>query len=325
MEVNVKVLSCIVITLALLVSCSTVSEIEGGEDTKVDEVKETEISQEEFEELFGKKDYFSFPEEIIETTTLEPLVLEEEKEEEIIPWEETSDVVEDFVEDLSVPEEIPFVFPIREEETEWFAVPEIEIVKQDEILESAIVDEIPEITSSPTLFPSPQSADKSADNESLQKSEIDVIERQETAIEEELEAEKTEVEIEIATTFDEEIPNIEDILQGRERTEPKRVIITSFFLSHPLVSAICLCIVIFVIVGLIVYRFGKRNATKYGGDNSPEASSEREEENAEPEPSTISDVGVPTIQEESQAMDIIEGEESYKKLVEKNLEQFYSF
>lgn len=320
MEVNVKVLSCIVIALALLVSCSTLSEIESVEDTKIDEVKETEISQEEFEELFGKKDFVSFPEEIIETTTLEPLVLEEEETEEIIPWEETSDVVEVFVEDLSVSEEIPFVFPIKEEETEWVAVPEIEILKQEEIIESAIVDEIPEITSSPTLFPLLQSADKSADNESLQESEIDVIERQETTIEEELETEKAEVEREISTTFDEETPNIEDILQGRERTEPKRVIFTSFFLSHPLVSAICLCIVIFAIVGLIVYRFGKRNAAKYGGDNSSEASSERDEENAEPESSTISAVGVPDIKQEASLMDIIEGEESYKKLVENNLE-----
>ena len=51
-----KVLSIVLIVVFLFVSCSTVSEGENKEELGIDDVKETEMTQEEFEGIFGKKE-----------------------------------------------------------------------------------------------------------------------------------------------------------------------------------------------------------------------------------------------------------------------------
>ena len=73
-----KVLSIVFIVVFLLVSCSTIYEGERIEEAGIDDiVKETEMTQEEFEGIFGKKDYYtSIYGDDVEMTDLNHLDLE---------------------------------------------------------------------------------------------------------------------------------------------------------------------------------------------------------------------------------------------------------
>ena len=126
-----KVLSIVLIVVFQFMSCGTLSEGERIEETGIDDVKETEMSQEEFEGIFGKKEYStSIDGDDVEITNLDPLVLGGVGDLEV-----SSVVEEDIPLDDTIFEEIEIVmpesgsfFPSVVEESEWFCVPEIEII-----------------------------------------------------------------------------------------------------------------------------------------------------------------------------------------------------
>ena len=102
-----KVLSIVLIVVFLFMSCGTLSEGERIEETGIDDVKETEMSQEEFEGIFGKKEYStSIDGDDVEITNLDPLVLEDNGDLEV-----SSVVEEDIPLDTTLFEETETVMP----------------------------------------------------------------------------------------------------------------------------------------------------------------------------------------------------------------------
>ena len=74
----------------------------------------------------------------------------------------------------------------------------------------------------------------------------------------------------------------------------------------------------FIVIAAIVYKIGEKKAAEYK-ERDERKIGEEEEEQKEPEPPTLSNVGVPDKTEESTGMDILKGEERYSKLVERSL------
>ena len=75
----------------------------------------------------------------------------------------------------------------------------------------------------------------------------------------------------------------------------------------------------FIVIAAIVYKIGEKKAAEYK-ERDERKIGEEEEEQKEPEPPTLSNVGVPDKTEESTGMDILKGEERYSKLVERSLD-----
>ena len=314
-----KVLSIVLIVVFLFVSCSTVYEGERIEEAGIDDiVKETEMTQEEFEGIFGKKDYYtSIDGDDVEMTGLDPLVLEDIGDLEVSP-----DVEEDIPLDNTLFEEkevaIPesdFIFPNETEESEWFDVPEIEIIEEAKVIEQE------EDVYSPTLFDTSelvvlyQSEEKSAEDESLSDVDESASEEQKTVLEREIGS----VEAISAGEEDESFITIEGILSKEEKVEPRMKSIFMFLSSKPLLCAIILSLVAFGSVGYIVIRIEKKRLFKgvdVNGSIVPEENvGESEEEPFSPSPDII---GVPD-NDGKEKMDIRKGEESYSTLVENSL------
>ncbi len=313
-----KFLSIVLIIVSLFVSCSTVSEGERIEETGVDDVKETEMSQEEFEGIFGKKEYStSIDGDDVEITNLDPLVLEDVGVLEVSPVvEEDIPLDNTFFEEKEVA--IPksdFIFPDETEESEWFDVPEIEIIEEAKVIEQE------EDVSSPTppdaskfivLY---QSEEKSAEDESLLSVGESALEEQEIVLESEIGS----VEAISAGDKDETFITIEGILNGEEKVEPRMKSILMFFAAKPLLSAIILSLVAFGSIGYIIMSIEKKRSSKgvdVNGSIVPEENvEESEEEPLSPSPDII---GVPE-NDGKEKKDIREGEESYSALVENNL------
>ena len=74
----------------------------------------------------------------------------------------------------------------------------------------------------------------------------------------------------------------------------------------------------FIVIAAIVYKIGEKKAAEYKERDERKIGEEKEEQK-EPEPPTLSNVGVPDKTEESTGMDILKGEERYSKLVERSL------
>ena len=73
----------------------------------------------------------------------------------------------------------------------------------------------------------------------------------------------------------------------------------------------------FIVIASIVYKIGEKKAAEYKERDERKIGEEKEEQK-EPEPPTLSNVGVPDKTEESTGMDILKGEERYSKLVERS-------
>ncbi|MCI7605735.1 MAG: hypothetical protein MSS69_03140 [Spirochaetales bacterium] len=175
-----KILSVVLIFTVLLASCTTVEEIESSEDLEVDEVKGTEMTQEEFEELFGKKDFYSYPKSIVEVNAdIDPVVLEKIVEKDLVfdAVDNVTIIDEELFEESSLVEETPFVFPLREENDEWVSVPEIETIEMVESVESTLLEEdVSVVPETPTLFLLSQSAEISEEDDKASYDEIITIE-----------------------------------------------------------------------------------------------------------------------------------------------------
>lgn len=74
-----------------------------------------------------------------------------------------------------------------------------------------------------------------------------------------------------------------------------------------------------IVIAVIVYKIGEKKAAEYKERDERKIGEEKEEQK-EPEPPTLSNVGVPDKTEESTGMDILKGEERYSKLVERSLD-----
>ena len=83
-------------------------------------------------------------------------------------------------------------------------------------------------------------------------------------------------------------------------------------------KAICVILATFIVIAAIVYKIGEKKAAEYKERDERKIGEEKEEQK-EPEPPTLSNVGVPDKTEESTGMDILKGEERYSKLVERSL------
>ena len=296
-------------------SCGTLSEGERIEETGIDDVKETEMSQEEFEGIFGKKEYStSIDGDDVEITNLDPLVLGD-----VGDLEDSSVVEEDIPIDSTLFEEtevaIPdsdFIFPGETEESEWFDVPEIELIEESKVIgqeEDLPLPTPPDASEFIVLY---QSEEKSAEDESLLSDGESALEEQETVFGDEVESMEA---IHIGEE-DESFITIEEILSGEEKVEPRMKSIFMFLSSKPLLSAIILSIVAFGSVGYIVMRIEKKRSLKdVDADNSDALEECVEEEPLSPSPDII---GVPE-NDGKEKMDIREGEESYSALVENNL------
>ena len=314
-----KVLSFVLIVVFLFVSCSTVYEGERIEEAGIDDiVKETEMTQEEFEGIFGKKDYYtSIDGDDVETTGLDPLVLEDVGVLEVSPVVEEDIPLDNtlFEEKEVVIPESDFIFPDETEESEWFDVPEIEIIEEAKVIEQE------EDVSSPTLPDTSefvvlyQSEEKSAEDESLSDADESASEEQETGLKSEIGS----VEAILAGEEDESFITIEEILSREEKVEPRMKSIFMFLSSKPLLCAIILSLVAFGSVGYIVIRIEKKRSSKGVCVNGPivpeENVEESEEEPLYPSPDII---GVPE-NDGKEKMDIRKGEESYSTLVENSL------
>ena len=310
-----KVLYIILIVVFLFMSCGTLSEGERIEETGIDDVKETEMSQEEFEGIFGKKEYStSIDGDDVEITNLDPLVLGD-----VGDLEDSSVVEEDIPIDSTLFEEtevaIPdsdFIFPGETEESEWFDVPEIELIEESKVIgqeEDLPLPTPPDASEFIVLY---QSEEKSAEDESLLSDGESALEEQETVFGDEVESMEA---IHIGEE-DESFITIEEILSGEEKVEPRMKSIFMFLSSKPLLSAIILSIVAFGSVGYIVMRIEKKRSLKdVDADNSDALEECVEEEPLSPSPDII---GVPE-NDGKEKMDIREGEESYSALVENNL------
>lgn len=310
-----KVLSIVLIVVFLFMSCGTLSEGERIEETGIDNVKETEMSQEEFEGIFGKKEYStSIDGDDVEITNLDPLVLGD-----VGDLEDSSVVEEDIPLDTTLFEETEivmpesdFIFPDETEESEWFDVPKIEVIEESKVIgqeEDLPLPTPPDTSEFIVLY---QSEEKSAEDESVLSDNESAIEEQESVIEEEpvsLEAVSFEAEHDSFIT-------IEDVLSGEEEVEPRRKSILMLLASKPLLSAIILAVVAFGSIGYIVMRIDKkRSLNDVDAGNSACLEECDEEEPLSPSPDII---GVPE-SEGKEKMDIREGEESYSTLVENNL------
>ena len=314
-----KVLSIVVIIVFLFVSCSTVYEGERIEEAGIDDiVKETEMTQEEFEGIFGKKDYYtSIDGDDVEMTDLDPLVLGDVGDLEVSPVVEEDIPLDNtlFEEKEVVIPESDFIFPDETEESEWFDVPEIEIIEEAKVIEQE------EDVSSPTLPDTSefvvlyQSEEKSAEDESLSDADESASEEQETVFESEIES----VEAISTGDKDESFITIEEILSREEKVEPRMKSLFMFLSSKPLLCAIILSLVAFGSVGYIVMRIEKERSSKgvdVNGSIVPEENvEESEEEPLSPSPDII---GVPD-NDGKKKMDMREGEESYSTLVENSL------
>lgn len=84
-------------------------------------------------------------------------------------------------------------------------------------------------------------------------------------------------------------------------------------------KAICVILATFIVIAAIVYKIGEKKAAEYKERDERKIGEEKEEQK-EPEPPTLSNVGVPDKTEESTGMDILKGEERYSKLVERSLD-----
>ena len=311
-----KFLSIVLIIVSLFVSCSTVSEGDNKEELGIDDVKETEMTQEEFEGIFGKKEYYtSIDGEDVEITDLDTVVMEDEE-----VWEEPAVVEEDVSLDISLFEEtesfVPesdFVFPSGIEESEWVDVPEIEVLEETEVIEQEDVS-LPAPSDTTELIVLYQSEEKSAEDESVLSDNESALEEQETVIEEESESLEA-VPIEDEDDF---FITIEEVLSGEEKVEPRRRSILMLLASKPLLSAIILAIVAFSSIGYIIMGIEKKRTFRdvdYDDSTVTEEDDESEEEPLSPSPEII---GVP-IDDDKEKMDIREGEESYSALVEESL------
>ena len=310
-----KVLSIVLIVVFLFVSCGTLSEGERIEETGIDDVKETEMSQEEFEGIFGKKEYStSIDGDDVEITNLDPLVLEDNGDlevssvvEEDIPLDDT--LFEET--EIFMPESGSF-FPSVVEESEWFDVPEIEVIEESKVIgqeEDLPLHTPPDASEFIVLY---QSEEKGADDESLLSVGESALEEQETVFESEIE----NVEAISAGDKDESFITIEEILGGQDKVEPGMKSILMFFAAKPLLSAIILSLVAFGSVGYIVMIIDKkRSINDVDAGNSACLEECDEEEPLSPSPDII---GVPE-NDGKENMDIREGEESYSALVENSL------
>ena len=74
----------------------------------------------------------------------------------------------------------------------------------------------------------------------------------------------------------------------------------------------------FIVIAAIVYKIGEKKAAEYKERDERKIGEEKEEQK-EPEPPTLSNVGAPDKTEESTGMDILKGEERSSKLVERSL------
>ena len=312
-----RFLSIVLIIVSLFVSCSTVSEGENKEELGIDDVKETEMTQEEFEGIFGKKEYYTFIDgDDVEMTDLDPVVMEDEE-----TWEEPVVVEEDVSLDISLFEETEsfvsendFVFPSVIEEIEWVDVPEIEVLEETEVIEQEDLS-LPAPSDASEFIVLYQSEEKSAEDESLSDVDENASEEQETVFESETES----IKAISADEEDESFITIEEILSGEEKVEPRMKSVLMFFAAKPLLSAIILSLVAFGSVGYIVMRIEKERSSKgvdVNGSIVPEENvEESEEEPFSPSPDII---GVPD-NDGKEKMDIRKGEESYSTLVENNL------
>ena len=310
-----KVLSIVLIVVFLFMSCGTLSEGERIEETGIDNVKETEMSQEEFEGIFGKKEYStSIDGDNVEITNLDPLVLED-----VGDFEVSSVAEEDIPLDTTLFEETGIVipesdsiFPSVVEESEWFDVPEIEVIEESKVIgqeEDLPLPTPPDASEFIVLY---QSEEKSAENESLLSVGESVLEEQETVFGDEVES----MEAVPIGEEDESFITIEGILSGEKKVEPRMKSILMFFAAKPLLSAIILSLVAFGSVGYIVMRIEKKRSLN-DVDVGDSACLEEcdEEEPLSPSPDII---GVPE-NDDKKKMDIREGEESYSALVENSL------
>ena len=314
-----KVLSFVLIVVFLFVSCSTVYEGERIEEAGIDDiVKETEMTQEEFEGIFGKKDYYtSIDGDDVEMTDLDPLLLEDVGVLEVSPVVEEDIPLDNtlFEEKEVVIPESDFIFPNETEESEWFDVPEIEIIEEAKVIEQEEDVSSPTLSDTSELIVLYQSEDKSAEDESLLNVDESASEEQETVLESETES----IKAISADEEDESFITIEEILSKEEKVEPRMKSIFMFLSSKPLLCAIILSLVAFGSVGYIVMRIEKKRLSKgvdVNGSIVPEENvEESEEEPLSPSPDII---GVPE-NDDNKKMDIREGEESYSTLVENNL------
>ena len=310
-----KVLSIVLIVVFLFMSCGTLSEGERIEETGIDNVKETEMSQEEFEGIFGKKEYSTTIDgDDVEITNLDPLVLGDVGDLEV-----SSVVEEDIPLDTTLFEETGIVmpesdsiFPSVVEESEWFDVPEIEVIEESKVIgqeEDLPLPTPPDASEFIVLY---QSEEKSAEDESLLSVGESALEEQETVFESEIE----NVEAISAGDKDESFITIEEILSGKEKVEPRMKSILMFFAAKPLLSAIILSLVAFGSVGYIVMRIEKkRSLNDVDVDDSACLEECDEEEPLSPSPDII---GVPE-NDGKEKKDSREGEKSYSALVENNL------
>ena len=313
-----KVLSIVLIVVFLFMSCSTLSEGERIEETGIDNVKETEMSQEEFEGIFGKKEYStSIDGDDVEITNLDPLVLEDNGDlevssvvEEDIPLDDTL-----FEETEIVMPESDFIFPDETEESEWFDVPEIEIIEEAKVIEQEENVSSPTLSDTSELVVLYQGEEKSAEDESLSDVDESASEEQKTVLESEIEG----VEAINVGDKDESFITIEEILSREEKVEPRMKSIFMFLSSKPLLCAIILSLVAFGSVGCIVMRIEKKRSSK-GVDVNGSIVPEEDVEESEDEPLSPSPdiIGVPE-NDGKEKMDIRKGEESYSTLVENNL------
>lgn len=310
-----KVLSIVLIVVFLFMSCGTLSEEERIEETGIDDVKETEMSQEEFEGIFGKKEYSTSIEgDDVEITNLDPLVLGgvgdlevSSVAEEDIPLDTTL-----FEETETVMPESDFIFPDETEESEWFDVPKIEVIEESKVIGKEEDLPLPTPPDASELIVLYQSEEKSAEDESLLSVGESALEEQETVFGDEVES----MEAIPIGEEDESFITIEEILSGKEKVEPRMKSILMFFAAKPLLSAIILSLVAFGSVGYIVMRIEKKRSLNDVDVGDPACLEEcDEEEPLSPSPDII---GVPE-SEGKENMDIREGEESYSTLVENNL------
>ncbi|MGN0840926.1 MAG: hypothetical protein ACI4NB_08865 [Candidatus Ornithospirochaeta sp.] len=311
-----KFLSIVLIVVFLFMSCGTLSEGERIEETGIDDVKETEMTQEEFEGIFGKKQYYtSIDREDVEMTDLDPVVMEDEevREEPVVVEEDVSLDIPLFAETESFVPESDFVFPGGIEESEWVDVPEIEVLEETEIIEQEDVS-LPAPSDATELIVLYQSEEKSAEDESVLSDYESALEEQETVIEEESESlEAVSIEDE-----DDSFITIDEVLSGKEKVEPRRKSILMLLASKPLLSAIILAIVAFSSIGYIIMGIEKKRSfrdVEYDDSTTLEEDEESEEEPLSPSPDII---GVP-VDDDKEKMDIREGEESYSALVEESL------
>lgn len=314
-----KVLSIVLIIVFVFVSCSTVYEGERIEETGIDDiVKETEMTQEEFEGIFGKKDYYtSIDGDDVEITDLDPLVLGDVGDLEVSPVVEEDIPLDNTLfeeKEVAIPES-DFIFPDETEESEWFDVPEIEITEEAKVIEQEEDVSSPTPSDTSELIVLYQGEEKSAEDESLLNVDESASEEQKTVLESEIEG----VEAINVGDKDESFITIEEILSREEKVEPRMKSIFMFLSSKPFLSAIIISLVAFGSVGYIVMRIEKKRSSK-GVDVNGSIASEENMEESEEEPLSPSPdiIGVPD-NDGKKKMDIREGEESYSTLVENSL------